>query len=257
MKSKSTIYFQFLSFILIFFILISLFPSVFAEEYYADLTISVDSSGFVTIDGSTNHPNLLVDDTEEYTSKKQSYWLLNITKDDVFSEYVYKINFPEGSSINFIDSNGPIRIAEEQGNLLVKGFGENETFSIVVQYQVEKVPDSTTTNEENQIIATLLLIIIFASTVALIFLYVPKIFKKSNLKTEDLGNYNLKGLSERQKEIMKLLIERKRPLTQTDIQKELNMPKAAVSRNIRTLERKGLVEKEQIGMSNLITLKKQ
>jgi uncharacterized membrane protein len=45
-------------------------------------------------------------------------------------------------------------------------------------------------------------------------------------------------------------------MTQTDIQKELKIPKAAVSRNILGLERKGLIEKEQIGMSNLIRLKK-
>ena len=55
---------------------------------------------------------------------------------------------------------------------------------------------------------------------------------------------------------MRLLIEKKRPLTQTVIQKELNIPKAAVSRNISSLELKGLVEKEKIGMSNLIRLKK-
>ena len=55
---------------------------------------------------------------------------------------------------------------------------------------------------------------------------------------------------------MKLLVDKKIPLTQTDIQKELNIPKAAVSRNIRGLELKGLIEKEQIGMSNLIRLKK-
>jgi len=55
---------------------------------------------------------------------------------------------------------------------------------------------------------------------------------------------------------MNLLIDKKTPLTQTDIQKQLNIPKAAVSRNIQRLELKGLIEKEQIGMSNLIRLKK-
>jgi len=92
---------------------------------------------------------------------------------------------------------------------------------------------------------------------AIVFFYWSKFFKKSDKKVNGVKEYNLKGLSERQRKIMKLLIEQKRPLTQTDIQKELKMPKAAVSRNIRTLERKRLIEKEQIGMSNLITLKKQ
>jgi len=75
-------------------------------------------------------------------------------------------------------------------------------------------------------------------------------------KTEDGQEINLKGLNDRQKKIVKLLIESKRSLTQTEIQRKLDIPKAAVSRNIRGLEIKGLIEKEQIGMSNLIRLKK-
>jgi len=68
---------------------------------------------------------------------------------------------------------------------------------------------------------------------------------------------DFRGLSDRQKKIMDLLIDKNRPLSQTTIQKELDIPKAAVSRNISSLELKGLVEKENIGMSNLIRLKKQ
>ena len=81
---------------------------------------------------------------------------------------------------------------------------------------------------------------------------------RERLKTEEIkGNgYNYKGLNQRQIQIMKLLIDNKMPLTQTDIQKRLDIPKAAVSRNIRGLELKGLIEKEQIGMSNLIRMKK-
>jgi uncharacterized membrane protein len=74
-------------------------------------------------------------------------------------------------------------------------------------------------------------------------------------KKEPLGE--LKGLNHRQNQIIQLLHARNIPMTQTDIQKELQIPKASVSRNIHGLERKGLIEKEQIGMSNLIRLKKQ
>ena len=81
---------------------------------------------------------------------------------------------------------------------------------------------------------------------------------KDRKKTQVINknSYDFRGLNQRQKQIMKLLIDRKKPLTQTEIQKLLNIPKAAVSRNIRRLELKGLIEKEQIGMSNLIRLKK-
>jgi uncharacterized membrane protein len=79
---------------------------------------------------------------------------------------------------------------------------------------------------------------------------------ESNVKIEDEIEYSLKGLTDRQKDIVQLLISVKRPMTQVDIQKELQMPKAAVSRNVHSLEIKGLIEIEKIGMSNLIRLKK-
>ena len=239
-------------YLLLFLVFIIIYiPTISAENYYADITIEVDSSGFVTIDGVTDHPDLLIKNTEIYTSKKQSYWLLNITKDDIFSEFIYVLTLPKGSSINYIKSSGFISIENNEGNLLVKGFGENESISILIQYQTEKL-------EENQIIKND--IILFSLLISIIILVIIMIFllikEKPKINRSKDNNYNFKGLNNRQKEIMHLLIEKNTSMTQTEIQKELNIPKAAVSRNIRGLEIKGLIEKEQIGMSNLIRIKK-
>ena len=46
-------------------------------------------------------------------------------------------------------------------------------------------------------------------------------------------------------------------MTQTDIESELKLPKSSVSRNIHTLELKGKIEKEKVGMSNKIQIKPQ
>ncbi len=240
---------------IVIFLFILYLPSVCADNYYADLKIDVDNSGFVTIEGITNHPDLLTENTELYTSKKQSYWLLNITKDEVFSDFLYVITLPEESSINYVKSSGFIIIEESQGNLIVKGFGENKTLSITVQYQIGKPLDDNSILA-NQTFLFLIVILLVVLITVFIFFKKSKDIKKSEKTIDNNEEYSLKGLNERQKEIMKLLIERNRPLTQTDIQKELGIPKAAVSRNIRTLEIKGLIEKEQIGMSNLIRLKK-
>ena len=242
--------------LLIILLFINYLPSVCADDYYADITIDVDDSGFVTIDGITNHPGLLAEDTELYTSKKQSYWLLNITKDEVFSDFIYILTLPEGSSINYVKSSGSIRIEEDLGNLLVKGFGENKSFSVAVQYQIEKPSDNDDLMELDLPFILLVFIPIFVIISAFMFFKRLKVIKKSETTIDSIEEYNLKGLNERQKKIMNLLLERKTPLTQTDIQKELKIPKAAVSRNIRGLELKGLIEKENIGMSNLIRLKK-
>ena len=232
-------------------ILISYLPTTSAQDYYADVTIDVDSYGFVTIDGTTNYPDLLAKNTEIYTSKKQSYWLLNITKDENFTDFVYVLTLPEGSSINYIKISGFIRIEDDQGKLIINGFGENELFSIQVQYQIGKP------TEEESIKFDPVFIFLIAVIIVLIAILIG-IFVNERVKTQDLkeDGYDFRGLNQRQKQIMNLLIDRKTPLTQTDIQRQLNIPKAAVSRNIRGLELKGLIEKEQIGMSNLIRLKK-
>jgi len=224
---------------------------------YADLSIDVDASGFVTIKGVTNYPNLLVNNSPMYTIKEQEYWVLNITTDMVFSDAIYKLFLPEGSSINYIRSSGFFSIKEHDGRLVVNGVGENITLSVVVQYQLEKSVSEISISLDDAVFVVLLLLIGILM-IALIVLYLNERKKThgDSLLKKNAAINTMKGLSQRQQEIMTLLQERQRPLTQTDIQKELGIPKAAVSRNIHGLERKGLIEKEQIGMSNLIRLKK-
>jgi uncharacterized membrane protein len=245
--------------IFVIFLIILTIPIVYAEDYYADVEITVDNAGFVTIDGITNHPDLLINNTELYTSKKQSYWLLNITREDIFSDIVYTVTLPIGSSINYVKTSGFMRIQEEQGKLTIFGFGQNKSFSIVVQYQVGKPADTIQTFD----FSSFLLIINISLIILIVIYFVNKSLwkKKENKKImTDLDDikteFSLKGLSDRQKKIIDLLIQKKGPLSQSIIQKELDIPKAAVSRNINSLELKGLIEKEKIGMSNLIRLKK-
>jgi uncharacterized membrane protein len=255
MGNRSRCYRIFFSLAVLIIITISLAPSLQATDYYADLTITVDFSGFVSIKGLTNYPNLTIQNTENYTSKQQSHWLLNITKPEVFSEFVYDLTLPKGSSINYIKSSGSIHIEENLGNLIVRGFGENESLSIVIQYQTEKM--------ENSILPTnLVYLFLFFAIIIVCILLLALLLKEKKKKgirpTLDTKKppENMKGLNHRQKQIMQILHERNTSLTQTDIQKELQIPKASISRNIRGLEQKGLIEKEQIGMSNLIRMKK-
>lgn len=236
-------------------LVITLAPVLQAADYYADITITVDASGFTSIRGLTNYPNLTIENSEQYTSKQQSHWLLNITKQEIFSEFVFEIILPTGSSISYIKSSGSLRIEENSGRLIVTGLGENESLSIVIQYQTEK---QTSSLLQDNLVYLLLFsaIVIVALLIVMVFLNEKKtsiIHPIEDVK-EPLGN--MKGLNDRQKQIMQILHERNTPLTQTDIQRELQIPKASVSRNLLSLERKGLIEKEQIGMSNLIRLKK-
>ncbi len=222
-------------------------------EYYADINITVDDAGLVRIEGPTNHPDLLVEQSEMYTFKKQSYWLLNITIDEVFSDYIYTISLPQGASINYIKTSGFQGINEEMGHLIITGSGGNESLSLVVQYQINQRSLDLT------ILGLLLLILIGIALVLLSIIFHKKRNKPpqpSALLNQD-QQYNFRGLTPRQKQIMSLLIEINRPITQGEIEKHLSIPKAAVSRNVHSLELKGLLDIEKIGMSNLIRLKKR
>ncbi len=240
-------------FIILFFtFFILLTPKISAQNYYADIEITVDEKGVVDIEGVSNHPDLITQNTEKFTYKKQSYWLLNITKEEVFSDYIYSVNLPDGTKINFINASGFNGIEENDGKLIITGSGNNEKLSIAVQYQIGNTSQELSIND--YILWFLLFLIIALTILLLYFIYQDKTKEKGFSK--DTNQYNLKGLSIRQKEIMKLLIDKNRPLTQTDIQKELDIPKAAVSRNVHSLELKELIEIEKTGMSNLIRLKK-
>ena len=239
------------SFVLILFF--SFCVSSVNAQYYADVIIDVDSSGFTTIEGTTNYPDLLTQNSEKYTSKNQNYWLLNITYNSTF-DFIYEVLFPDSTEINYVKASGHIRIHHENGRLKLKGYGVNETFSIVAQYNVNKID----TSENVGTIPGYVFIgsgILLLCISMLIFIFRSK--KEKDTASSLKASYNLDGLSERQQEIMDLLIKEKRSLTQTEIQKKLGIPKSAVSRNIAALELKNLIEKETIGMSNLIRLKKQ
>jgi uncharacterized membrane protein len=167
------------------------------------------------------------------------------------------LTLPEGAIVNHIKTTGFGGIEEESGKLVISGTGQNEQLSIVVQYQI----NSTIDGQGSYDLFILFFLILFI--IILIILLIYFIFKNkqkdtvdSNVAIVEESEYSLKGLTDRQKDIVNLLINVNRPLTQVDIQKELQLPKAAVSRNVHSLEIKGLIEIEKVGMSNLVRLKK-
>lgn len=251
LRLKTIQYNLFTAFFLVLFIAL---PLASAQDLYADVTMDITDSGFVTIDGETNYPNLLVDDNQNYTSKIKDNWFFNFTKEEIFSEFIFKVLLPPSSSIYSIDSSGSVWIGEESNRLVVYGLGQNDSFSLVIQYQITEssgIKETPFFNTINIVLSILLIVIIILISFNL---YSSRNKKQVSDKT---SFERIKGLTDRQQKIMKLLNESPKPLTQTAIEKELDMPKAAVSRNIHSLRSKGLIEIEKVGMSNFIHIKKQ
>jgi len=242
--------------ILFFFIIIFLIiqtPIITAQDYYAKLEITIDKSGFVDIDGLSNYPGLITEDTQMYTYKNQDLWLLNITKEGNFSDFIYYITFPRYTKIKYIKATGFDGIEEESGRLIISGSGSNEKLSIYIKYEIGNINSKEEKSIYNIILEFFITCIFFLATFLVYFLYKDK---KSKSFNDNKSEFNFKGLNKRQKNIVNLLVKSKRALTQKEIQKELGLPKASVSRNIHSLEVKGIVEIEKSGMSNLIRLKK-
>jgi predicted transcriptional regulator len=61
-------------------------------------------------------------------------------------------------------------------------------------------------------------------------------------------------LTDREKQILDIIKKNNGQITQNKIQQELNLPKSSLSRNLLSLEKKGLIKKASKGLSNVVML---
>lgn len=234
-----------------FLLLLMLLPGAYAQ-YYADIDITVQEDGYVHIEGATNHPEL--QSSHDMTSKQGKYWLLNISVNGTFSHYIYRLHLLEGSSINYIRTKNLARIESGQ-SLSIIGTGENDPFFVIMQY-------TQNTQEKGLSHDTWVIVALFFCLVFLMsgWFWYRKNHKKKEIHKENdasssIPSYNSKALTQRQEEILNLIIQQG-PLTQARIETIVKIPKSSLSRNVDALVRKGIITKESKGMSNVLSLKK-
>lgn len=252
--------------VILFIILTS---CVVAEDYYADLELTVDEAGIVHIQGESNYPQFNTERTEYLTSKKGPYWLLNITTKEVFSDYFVSVQFPKNTEINYIQVNGGFRITQEETLKLITT-GEDEPIRIVAQYKL-------VLNKNNNVVIIVGLIILIALSGLIIFFKFKKNTSKplsTTIKTEsenhkvdnppinhDVNKDKLKllkyTLTENQKLIIDILLEAKEPISQKQILHRSKLPKSTLSRNLDIMEKKNILKKQSRGMVNVIFLNEE
>jgi len=209
-----------------------------AQPYYADVDITVSESGLVTISGQTNHPGLQVQDSDNHTWKKRSYWTLNISIDERFDDFIYELHLPAGSKINYLRTPSLSRIESDGSGLSIIGTGKDQNFFLVVQYRIGQRSKSR-----------FLIISILSIGISILALHAYVIHRKRHKKTKRYEEHNL---TERQILILKIIKKEKKPITQAKIEKISRLPKSSLSRNIESLVRQGILRKESRGMSNVI-----
>ena len=232
---------------------IMLLNFVSAENYYADITFDVSDNGNVIIGGTTNSPLFKARATEEFTSKNGKYWLLNITDNHIYSDYVFTINLPDGAIINYAKGDS-VRIGIDKNHPFIKGTGKNEKFTILTQYSIEQQ------QQDNTLLYSIGGFAVLALIAGGLFLMTRKKPKVQRPPThETLGTetsdawYDKETLMDRQKDIVEYM-EKKGRVTQKELEDELKIPKSSLSRNIDSLVKRGIIIKEEMGMTNVLKI---
>jgi len=226
--------------LLLFCFLLLVFVQVSAQEYYADVVMDVSASGTVFISGTTNHPALSVSRSENFTSKQGKYWIFSVDLNGVFSDFVFSVKLPEGASINYLRAPGPVQIRSENSRVVVSGVGRKERFFLKIQYSIQ--------GKKNGNFSALSLVFLAGIVITI----VGSVFFLKR-RTSRAAGFNRVALSERQLAIIEI-VERHGVVSQKEVEAELGIPKSSVSRNVNALVKRGILKKEQRGLTNVLFL---
>lgn len=267
------------------FLFILVFNSVFlgfSNEIYGDLSIKIDEFGKTTILGTTNYEDLIVTDSDEFTSKKGSVWTFELSVPEEFSEFIFELELPSKTQINYLKTTPTFRITSgENDNIKIIGTGENRNLNILIQYVFDDEVESFS------VFGYYFSYLILGLVVLLIILFVIYKKIKSNKVTKYIKNQvndNLEiieeklnedninrndnndkkneeidylkfNLNQRQLRIIEIL-KQFGEISQKDLETELNIPKASVSRNLQSLSNKNIIIIRKNGISNIVSLSK-
>jgi uncharacterized membrane protein len=225
-----------------------------AEDYYADVTFDISSDGSVKISGLTNHPYLQNTTTQDLTTKIRENWAIDINLPETFSEFVYTIKFPEGSEVGELNLPSTYRTTTEGNRIVLIGTGDNTKFVIKANYKIN--------TPQQPIYFTFIIVLILAIIIVIVGAIIHTQNKKKNeaqpvQNIETQTSYNKDALTDRQGQIMEYLEKNNGKATQAELQKITNLPKASLSRNLDSLEAKGIIGKERKGMTMLVFLVKK
>ncbi len=224
--------------------------NIFSQEYYADLSLDVDSKGDILISGvDSSNEFKLNQRIPDYTSKDGKYWLINITSNQIYSNFIFDITLPKGAQINYIKTTPNFRIDEDSGRIKIIGTGENKKVTIIMQYQI------TDENNKENILKNPNLIGVLGVIIGILITFILNRKKKEVITINQKENeIDFSIFPQRQKDIINILKKRGK-ITQKELEIEMQIPKSSVSRNVRTLEIKNIIKKESVGSTNYISLK--
>ncbi|MDD4983584.1 MAG: winged helix-turn-helix transcriptional regulator [Candidatus ainarchaeum sp.] len=223
------------------FVLFILLLTSFSFSYYADVIFDVQSNGDVLISGYSDYPDLQNGLNSNLTSKNGGLWIFNFDSNEIFLSYVFELRMPENTEINYLNISGFQKIKQDN-RIIISGFGENSKLNMKLQYS--SFSSASKSYWWTYLVGALVLLSIVG--------YVG--YKKYRTKPAQKEVKPKVFLTDREKQILDLIKKNKGQITQHKIQQELGLPKSSLSRNLLSLEKKGLIKKSSKGLSNVIVL---
>ncbi len=131
----------------------------------------------------------------------------------------------------------------------------------VINYLQKKVLCNMTCNHSQAVVVSLILIALFGLFVGSLTYYFmsereEKALTDVHTKIHKNAVSTLKFLGTEERVIMKLIIKHEGSVLQSKLSKEAGLSRVAISRNISSLEKKGILLKKQSGMTNTLSLNK-
>ncbi|MBI5148433.1 winged helix-turn-helix transcriptional regulator [Candidatus Pacearchaeota archaeon] len=262
MKNKSHI----LLFILIMFLYLQTASAQqsSSQQDSINLQIYIDNSGDITFAGtSTKDPaisgiifkdNLVYGSTSLLTGKQGGLWQFSLTSEE-FDEINAEIFLPDNSDIllESIKTNLSAGLSEEKGTIVLSLTGTGK-LEIDFTYALEK-------EQKNNMWLVVLISILILIVLSIIYLLIrrKKLIRKQQIRKKrkpDKLKIASKMLNERENLILNTLLKEKGRSTQGVLQKLTGIPKAAFSRHLASLEKKGLIKKQGVGRLNRVELVK-
>ena len=228
-----------------FFIFFFIFLYSVDASYLGTFEFDVLDNGSILVNGSTNYAEFDKESITDITSKTKDFWLIDINT-PVFENFYYSFLLPQNTEINHISSVNKIRITNKDNRTNIIAIGKNEPIQIKIQYSF--VSDNFISKKSNWLYFFILFV--FLSVSVFFYVYINK-NKKSKPKT---NNIILSDLNNRQKEII-IILKKEKIVTQKYLLEKLKIPKGSLSRNLKSLEAKELIEIKKFGLTNKIKLK--
>ncbi|MFP4423984.1 MAG: helix-turn-helix transcriptional regulator [Candidatus Woesearchaeota archaeon] len=138
---------------------------------------------------------------------------------------------------------------------IISGFAAIVFF--ILTYLNEEVLCNLDCREKNEVQLILILLSLFGLFVgSMLYYFISERYRREIRRINKDVNASLAFLEPDMRRIVESIIMRAGAATQADITKDTQLSRVKISRAISKLEQKGIVEKSQNGMTNIISLRK-